>query len=224
MTVNCSKELQKIEYDALHRLLRARYDAGLMTVITTNKTVTELGELLGENVADRLREGLILKFVDDSQRGQEKTRPQGTKHVAQGIRYMPNPEMDPDKAYIPYVEPAGEAKDDTAVTAPIEPKTESQAADHSSETSGEQSLEYDEKAWAAAIASMGPDPTPVANSTLVSPSVPAAATPSVSFEPATPRVEPVTVNRRSMFPPPYPFGERDDQDEDEDEGEETFID
>jgi len=151
----CSKELQKIEYDALHRLLRARYDAGRMTVITTNKTIPELSRLLGENVADRFREGVVLKFVDCSQRGEGKTLPQGVKHIADGIRYMPNPEVDPDKAYIPYVEPENEERDTTSVVAQAESAATSQAVDHADETFGEDDYEYDSVAVEAAIASLG---------------------------------------------------------------------
>jgi hypothetical protein len=101
----CSHEMEKVQYDALHNLLRLREQFGRMTVITTNKTITEIKDLIGQNVADRLRAGVILKFVDDSQRGDQVIQPSGLKRAADGIRMTPNPEMDPDKVNIPYVEP-----------------------------------------------------------------------------------------------------------------------
>lgn len=111
----CSHDMEKVQYDALHSLLRLREQRGHMTVITTNKTIAEIAELLGENVADRLRAGVILKFVDDSQRGDQVIRPRGLERAADGIRMMPNPEMDPDKVNIPYVEPKAEECSDMSI-------------------------------------------------------------------------------------------------------------
>jgi len=101
----CSGEMNKVQYDALQDLLRLREQLGHMTIITTNRTITEIASILGESVADRLRAGLILRFVDDSQRGQQVVRPQGVSRAVDRGRTMPNPEMDPEKANIPYVEP-----------------------------------------------------------------------------------------------------------------------
>ncbi|MCP4453068.1 MAG: hypothetical protein GY809_16525 [Planctomycetes bacterium] len=111
----CSHEMEKVQYDALHNLLRLREQYGRMTVITTNKTITEIKDLLGESVADRLRAGVVLKFVDGSQRGHQVIQPEGLMLAAARGRTMPNPDMDPDKINIPYVEPEGETCSDTPI-------------------------------------------------------------------------------------------------------------
>ena len=75
-----------------------------MTVLTTNRSLSELGELLGASVADRLTGGLVLKFIDQSQRDMDKALPEGFQDCVPSPT-MPNPTMDPDLAHIPYVAP-----------------------------------------------------------------------------------------------------------------------
>jgi hypothetical protein len=104
----CSCSADKVQLEAMHNLLRLREEKGKMTVITTNKTLAELGELLGGSVADRLTAGMVLRFVDQSRRDLDNPIPSRLPEARGLPRTMPNPSMDSGKAHIPYVEPETE--------------------------------------------------------------------------------------------------------------------
>jgi len=76
----CNRPMSKLCTDALHDLLRIREQMGsrsYKTIITTNRTIAELGQILGASVADRIAGGIILRFVDGSLRGQTNAKPLG---------------------------------------------------------------------------------------------------------------------------------------------------
>ena len=110
----CSYEMKPTQYSALHNLLRRRELSGSVTIITTNRELGELSKLLGENVIDRLRSGLILKIMDESRRGQPHMPPQGAIQAEARGRVMPNPTGAPELANIPYVEPGAEEQAELA--------------------------------------------------------------------------------------------------------------
>lgn len=153
----CSHEMEKVLYDALHNLLRLREQLGHITVITTNRTITEIANILGGSVADRLRAGLILKFVDDSLRAQQVIPAQGLARAVERGRTMPNPSMDPSKANIPYVEPEVEKCGGVSIADQVRAEYPSTAPTESPTT-------IDLDALAAAIASLDMEPDTTARS------------------------------------------------------------
>jgi hypothetical protein len=75
-----NRPMSKLHTDALHDLLRVREERGssnYKTIVTTNRTIAELGQILGASVADRLAGGVMLRFVDESLRGQTNSGPLG---------------------------------------------------------------------------------------------------------------------------------------------------
>lgn len=66
----CNGSMSGLQIEALRDVLRSRHVNGLGTIITTNRTMQELGQILGASVADRLAGGMVLRFVDESLRGQ----------------------------------------------------------------------------------------------------------------------------------------------------------
>lgn len=76
----CNRPMSKTHVQALQHLLMLRESSvsfGRKTILTTNRTIAELGQILGAAVADRIAGGIILRFVDESLRGRTKTEPLG---------------------------------------------------------------------------------------------------------------------------------------------------
>ena len=75
-----NRPMSKLRTDALHALLRRREEYGSLgykTIVTTNRTIAELGQILGASVSDRIAGGIMLRFVDGSLRGQTNSGPLG---------------------------------------------------------------------------------------------------------------------------------------------------
>ena len=67
-----NRAMSKLHVSALQNLLMLREGGGAhnrKTIITTNRTVAEIGRILSPSVADRIAGGVILRFVDGSLRG-----------------------------------------------------------------------------------------------------------------------------------------------------------
>ena len=75
-----NRQMSKLHVNALHDLLRIREEYGPLgykTIISTNRTIAEIGQMLGASVADRIAGGVTLRFVDNSLRGRTNSGPLG---------------------------------------------------------------------------------------------------------------------------------------------------
>lgn len=124
----CSGDLNKIQTEALHDLLRTRAARGYQTVITSNRTLAELDGILGGSVVDRLKSGPVLRFVDDSNRNGTVTHGQALEDARHRPPTVPNPSGDIDKACIlvedAAAEEAAQAEALEAAIASIEPASQ----------------------------------------------------------------------------------------------------